>query len=105
MRIGEHGTKHYESGDEVIRLEVRGNGGQGSPRLVAILNVAGKEVEAELRDNLNRCGIGGEPITQAFEGFLRKHGLVEPATPLSTRVSGKKRSVSYVRQDANRAMG
>lgn len=80
MRIDEIGVKHYESDDKVLRLEVRG--APGKQRLVAILDVNGEPVEAELRWNLNRAGLNGRPITCAFEGFLRKHGIEHPTTPL-----------------------
>jgi hypothetical protein len=96
----EKGVKYYTREDEILRLEMREIRPKLDtlPRLVAILNIAGKELTAELRPNLNRCGIeGGDPITQAFEGFLRKHRLMQAEEPL---LAGKRKKhvVAYVRR-------
>jgi hypothetical protein len=95
-----NGIGFYESGDEILRLEMREIRPKLDtlPRLVAILNVAGRERTAELRHNLNRCGIeGGDPITQAFKGFLRYHDLMQPEEPLLAG-KRKKHPVAYVRR-------
>lgn len=91
--------KHYEPGDEIIRLELREERQSRIPlRFVAILNVAGKEVEAELPRNVNHHGINGVPITSRFEWFLWENSLAEPVKPRWRQVGAKKHQVSYVRQ-------
>lgn len=76
MLVDKFGTRHYQDGDDINRIELRYRIGLISPRYVALISTDCGLLEAELPTNIRRIWMRSAQKDQdQFNELLLKHRL------------------------------